>query len=43
MALHVIVHARERYRFPAEVMMAGLLAIGLISAWTLLKNRRKRA
>jgi hypothetical protein len=39
MALHVLVHARERYRFPAEVMMAVLLAIGLANAWTFVRSR----
>jgi 4-amino-4-deoxy-L-arabinose transferase-like glycosyltransferase len=42
MALHVLIHARERYRFPAEVIMAILLAIGLANAWTLWRGRRSR-
>ena len=41
--LHVIVHARERYRFPLEVVTSILLGIALINLWQLLMRRRRRS
>lgn len=38
-AMHVVVHARARYRIPMEIITSVLIAIALVNLWEFLKQR----
>lgn len=38
-AIHVMVWARDRYRYPVEVIIAFVTALGLVNLWYLLRRR----
>jgi hypothetical protein len=38
--MHVLVHARERYRIPMEVITCILLAMALVNLWSLLMRKK---
>jgi putative flippase GtrA len=42
-AIHVVVWARDRYRYPVEVIVAYVTALGAVSLWGLLRSRRPSA
>jgi putative flippase GtrA len=39
-AIHVVVWARDRYRYPVEVIIAFITALGAVNLWGLLRRRR---
>jgi putative flippase GtrA len=43
MAIHVVVWARDRYRYPAEVIIAFVTALGAVNLWGLLRSWRRSA
>jgi putative flippase GtrA len=42
-AIHVVVWARDRYRYPAEVILAFVTALGAVNLWGLLRGGRRVA
>ncbi len=42
-AIHVVVWARDRYRYPVEVIIAFVTALGAVNLWGLLRRRRLAA
>ena len=43
MAIHVVVWARDRYRYPVEVIVAFVTALGAVNLWGLLRRGRQAA
>jgi len=42
-AMHVVVHARERYRVPVESLMDIVAGVGLVGVWTWIQAKRRMA
>jgi hypothetical protein len=42
-AIHVVIWARDRYRYPVEVILAYVTALGAVNLWGLLRRGRRAA